>query len=127
MYCLNKFLEPTAWTRTLENLVAPWHVTSQGAWLVAKQSPVSSSGGKKVISKNKIKYYFIFLFPSTFSVHPVLLCCREQQQHGKSEQQFGSIFRETLLPQTKIYIELNGVSATYFSLLSGNCKKKRNS
>lgn len=83
--------------------------------------------GKKVISKNKIKYYFIFLFPSTFSVHPVLLCCREQQQRGKSEQQFGSIFRETLLPQTKIYIELNGVSATYFSLLSGNCKKKRNS
>lgn len=53
---------------------------------------------KKLISKNKIKYYFIFLFPSTFSVHPVLLYCQQQQQCGKSEQQFGSIFRETPPP-----------------------------
>lgn len=76
---------------------------------------------KKVVSRKK-KYY-IFSFPSTFSVYPVLLCCRQQQQCVNSEQQFGSIFTETPPPQTKIYIELNSVSATYFSFLSGNCKK----
>lgn len=60
MYCLNKFLELTAWTRTLEkhqrstDFVVLWHVTSQGGWLVAKQSLVWGQVRKKQ-PKNKTK------------------------------------------------------------------------
>lgn len=35
-----------------QGLVAPWHATSQGGWLVAKQSLGPAQGKKKVISKN---------------------------------------------------------------------------
>lgn len=76
MYCLNKFLELTVWTRTLEkqqrstDLVALWHVTSQGGWLVAKQSLVwGQVRKKKVVSKKKKILHFLI------SKHFLCLSC----------------------------------------------------
>lgn len=90
---------------------------------ISSLRPGQKKKSNKLKKKNQNPYYFVFLFPNTFSVHPVLLCCRQHQQCVNSEQQFGSIFTETPPPQTKIYIELNCVSVTYFTFSQETAKK----
>lgn len=43
------------------------------------------SGDSSFTGMSKTRNDLIFLFPTTFSVPPVMLCCSQQQQCEKSE------------------------------------------